>query len=95
MVKDEDDLQEEVKKMEENKSNKTKIIMKNSESFDQEIKKVMQIMVNVCLPLVVPVLLYRSSMGKILTSRILGHSQLAARPNVKFNDIAGLGNAKI
>ena len=42
----------------------------------------------------VPFLLYTSSLGKIFQSKVLGKVD-GARPTVLFNDIAGLGNAKI
>lgn len=41
-----------------------------------------------------PFLLYNSSMGKIFQSKFFGQLD-GLRPNIFFNDIAGLGNAKI
>ena len=51
--------------------------------------------VHIILPLLLPFLLYNSSMGKIFKSKVLGHLEGVARPNVFFKDISGLGNAKI
>lgn len=48
------------------------------------------------LPLMLPILLYNSSMGKMFQSKFLGQMTAEGkRPNVLFKDIAGLGNAKI
>jgi hypothetical protein len=46
------------------------------------------------LPLMIPFLLYNSSVGMIFKSKVLGQLD-GTRPNVFFKDIAGLGNAKI
>lgn len=46
------------------------------------------------LPLVFPLLLYNSSVGKMFKTKVLGQNE-GFRPNIKFKDIAGLGNAKI
>jgi hypothetical protein len=46
------------------------------------------------MPLFFPLLLMNSSYGKIFKSNFLKQND-AFRPTVKFNDIAGLGNAKI
>jgi len=48
----------------------------------------------VILPLIFPILLFNSSLGKIFKSKVLGQTD-GFRPNIKFKDIAGLGNSKI
>ena len=46
------------------------------------------------LPIIFPVLLLRSSAGKVFQSKVIRTNE-GFRPDVKFTDIAGLGNAKI
>lgn len=46
------------------------------------------------LPLIVPFLLFNSSIGKVFKTKFLGQND-SFRPTIKFKDIAGLGNAKI
>jgi len=62
--------------------------------IDLIIKKFFGVLVKIGLPLMIPFLLYNSSMGMIFKSKVLGQLD-GARPNVFFKDIAGLGNAKI
>jgi hypothetical protein len=59
------------------------------------IKRFFTTLNKILLPLIFPVLLYSSGMGKMFKSKFLGQSEAAFRPNVLFKDIAGLGNAKI
>lgn len=44
--------------------------------------------------MIFPILLFNSSLGKIFKSKVLGQTD-GFRPNIKFKDIAGMGNAKI
>jgi hypothetical protein len=59
------------------------------------IKKFFSTLNKIILPLLLPVLLYNSSMGKIFQTKLMGTVADGSRPNVLFKDIAGLGNAKI
>ena len=51
--------------------------------------------IKILASLLLPILLFRSSLGKFFSSNILKQTDSMKRPNVVFNDIAGLGNAKI
>lgn len=46
-------------------------------------------------PLFIPIFLFRSSMAMVFKNKVLNQMENLTRPNVKFTDIAGLGNAKI
>lgn len=59
------------------------------------MKKFFSTLNKIILPLMLPILLYNSSMGKMFQTKFLGQMTDASRPNVHFKDIAGLGNAKI
>jgi len=59
------------------------------------IKRFFTTLNKIILPLLLPILLYNSSMGKMFQNKFLGHTTDGSRPNVLFKDIAGLGNAKI
>jgi hypothetical protein len=59
------------------------------------IKRFFNSLNKIILPLMLPFLLYNSSMGKMFQNKFLGHTADGSRPNVLFKDIAGLGNAKI
>lgn len=87
--------EEMINEIEMNKIVKTKIVMKTGEYFNQKLKRYIVFGVKVLSPLLIPVLLFRSSLGKIFTSNVLKQTEGINRPNVKFTDIAGLGNAKI
>jgi len=59
------------------------------------IKRFFSTLNKLILPLMLPILLYNSSMGRIFQNKFLGQMAEGKRPNVLFKDIAGLGNAKI
>lgn len=65
------------------------------ESANQKAKRYVSMVVKIISALIIPILLYRSSLGKFFTSNVLKQTEGANRPNIGFNDIAGLGNAKI
>ena len=69
--------------------------MLTEESFNQKLKRYVHVTVKVISPLIIPILLFRSSLGKFFTNNVLKQSEILNRPNVLFRDIAGLGNAKI
>ena len=73
---------------------KVKIIEQDETSFDFEVKRFFDSVSKIILPLIFPILLFNSSIGKIFKSKVLGQMD-GFRPNIKFKDIAGLGNAKI
>ena len=62
--------------------------------FDVVLKRFFTTFNKILLPLMLPFLLYNSGLAKAFQSKFLGQLD-AMRPNVRFNDIAGLGNAKI
>ena len=62
--------------------------------FDYEAKRFFSSVNKVILPLIFPILLFNSSIGKVFKSKVLGQND-GFRPNIKFKDIAGLGNSKI
>ena len=47
------------------------------------------------MPMLFPILLYRSKLGNMFKTNVMGQTDALTRPNVLFKDIAGLGNAKI
>lgn len=59
------------------------------------IKRFFSTLNKLILPLMLPILLYNSSMGKMFQNKFLGQMTEGKRPHVLFKDIAGLGNAKI
>lgn len=59
------------------------------------IKRFFTTLNKLVLPLMLPILLYNSSVGRIFQNKFLGQMAEGKRPNVMFKDIAGLGNAKI
>lgn len=73
---------------------KVKIIEQDFTPVDKEFKRFFSTVNKIVLPLLFPILLYNSSAGKIFKSKVLGQTD-AFRPNIKFKDVAGLGNAKI
>jgi len=62
--------------------------------IDKKAKRFFSTINKIILPLLFPILLFNSSVGKIFKSKVLGQAE-AFRPNIKFKDVAGLGNAKI
>lgn len=84
-----------MKEIEKNKTTqKVKIIEKEETIFDYEAKRFFSSINKVILPLIFPILLFNSSIGKVFKSKVLGQNE-GYRPNIKFKDIAGLGNSKI
>jgi len=73
---------------------KVKILEQDYIPFDKELKRFFSTVNKVILPLLFPILLFNSSLGKIFKSNVLGQAE-AFRPTIKFKDVAGLGNAKI
>ena len=73
---------------------KVRIIEKDEMYPDHEFKRFFEAVNKVILPLIFPVLLFNSSIGKVFKTKVLGQME-GFRPEVKFKDIAGLGNAKI
>ncbi len=88
-------LLERVKHEEEFKTYRTKIIEKEVIYFDIMVKRFFTTLNKLILPLMLPILLYNSSVGKIFQTKFFGQMAEGKRPNVLFKDIAGLGNAKI
>jgi hypothetical protein len=62
--------------------------------MDSKIRRFFSAINKVILPLIFPILLFNSSLGKIFKSKVLGQTE-GFRPTIKFKDIAGMGNAKI
>ena len=60
-----------INEIEMNKIVKTKIVMNTEEYFNQKLKRYIVFSVKVLSPLLIPVLLFRSSLGKIFTSNVL------------------------
>ena len=60
----------------------------------QVIRKNISNFTKMALPIIIPYMLLKSSAGKVFQSKFI-QSNSAFRPDVKFKDIAGLGNAKI
>ena len=83
-----------LKQIEKGKSQKVQIIEKNDFVIDKEFNKFAKAVMGVLMPLVFPILLYKSSTGKLFKNMFLGQND-GFRPTIKFKDIAGLGNAKI
>jgi hypothetical protein len=83
-----------IKYSEEFKTYKTKIIEREVIAVDVFLKRHFSLFVKVIIPLMFPFLLFNSSMGKIFQNKFFGQLD-GLRPNIFFNDIAGLGNAKI
>lgn len=63
-------------------------------SMDQQFRNILKGFLFFLAPLIFPFLLYRSSIGKIFKSKSIGELY-GQRPNIYFEDIAGLGNAKL
>jgi len=84
-----------IKYEEEFKTYRTRIIEKEVIYFDIMIKRFFSTLNKLILPLMLPILLYNSSMGRMFQNKFLGQMTEGKRPNVLFKDIAGLGNAKI
>lgn len=86
---------EKLTEVEKNKTvQKVKIIERDTTPIDEEIGRFFTSVVSLIIPLVFPLLLMNSSIGKMFRSKVLGQAD-GFRPNIKFKDIAGLGNAKI
>lgn len=73
---------------------KVKIMEKDETYLDSEFVRAIEAANRIFLPLLFPALLYNSSIGKVFKTKVLGQTE-GFRPDVKFKDIAGLGNAKI
>lgn len=81
--------------VEKNKTvQKVKIIERDVVPIDEEIRRFFTSINSLVIPLFFPLLLMNSSIGKMFRSKVLGQAD-GFRPNIKFKDIAGLGNAKI
>lgn len=84
-----------IREIEKNKTTqRAKIIEKEEETFDEKFKRFFTAINKVILPLLFPILLFNSSVGKVFKTKVLGQTE-GFRPDIKFKDIAGLGNAKI
>lgn len=84
-----------IKDIEKNKATQPVKIMEKDETYlDSELVRIISAVNKVFLPLLFPALLYNSSIGKVFKTKVLGQTE-GFRPDVKFKDIAGLGNAKI
>jgi ATP-dependent Zn protease len=84
-----------INQLEKNKlTQKVKIIEQDQPNPTQEFIRFFNAVNKVVLPLIFPILLFNSSIGKVFKSKVLGQME-GYRPDVKFKDIAGLGNAKI
>ena len=90
-----DEFERYMKNLEANKTFKTKIFIEKKKTNLAVIMQSILITQKVLLPLLLPVLIFSSSMGKVFKRQILGHSEGMAKPSTLFKDIAGLGNAKI
>ena len=73
---------------------KIKIMEQDFTPVDVEVKRFFSTINKIILPLLFPILLFNSSVGKIFKSKVLGQTE-AFRPTIKFKDVAGLGNSKI
>lgn len=80
---------------ERGKVGKTQIKLITEKTWDDKLKELIRNNVNIFLPLLFPILLYRSKLGGFFKSTMMGEADVIAKPNVLFKDIAGLGNAKI
>lgn len=95
LIQDPQFLLERIKYEEEFKTYRTRIIEKEVIYIDIMIKRFFSTLNKLILPLMLPILLYNSSMGRVFQTKFLGQMTEGKRPNVLFKDIAGLGNAKI
>lgn len=71
-----------------------RIIEQEEITIDSKIRRFFKAILKVVMPLVFPILLFNSSIGKLFKTNVLGQTE-GFRPNIKFKDIAGMGNAKI
>ena len=86
---------EKIKDIEKSKTTpKVKIFEKEMVDPAQVIRKNLSNFTKMALPIIIPYMLLKSSAGKVFQSKFI-QSNSAFRPDVKFKDIAGLGNAKI
>lgn len=95
LIQDPQFLLNRIKYEEEFKTYRTRIIEKEVIYIDIMIKRFFSTLNKLILPLMLPILLYNSSMGRMFQTKFLGQMTEGKRPNVLFKDIAGLGNAKI
>ena len=95
LIQDPQFLLNRIKNEEEFKTYRTRIIEKEVIYIDIMIKRFFSTLNKLILPLMLPILLYNSSMGRMFQTKFLGQMTEGKRPNVLFKDIAGLGNAKI
>ena len=74
---------------------KTQIKLITKKAWDDQLKEYIRNYVHIFLPLLFPIMLYRSKLGNFFKSTMMGESDAIAKPNILFKDVAGLGNAKI